>query len=220
MSSQGDELHAARAADRPRGHSGTSEAEATILAAAERLLAELPLHELSVAQIIEEAAISRATFYFYFSSKFAVLTALVAKVMDEMLDVSRGFSVSSGMEPAEVFRRRVEAATVVWTAHRAVLRATVENWNAFPELRELWLGVMQRLADGIAAEIEHARAAGNAPPGPDSRQLAAVIAWAIERCLYVAGLGVHDFMADEQEAVSAITRLWVTAAYGPHTAAD
>jgi AcrR family transcriptional regulator len=220
MSGHGDhhELNATRTGDRPRGHSGTSEAEATILDAAERLLADVPLHELSVAQIIKEAGISRATFYFYFSSKFAVLTALVARVLDELLDASLAHPITSGREPADLLERRVEAATTVWADHRAVLRATVENWNAFPELRELWLSVMGRLTDGIAREIEHERAVGNAPQGPDSRQLAAVLAWSIERCLYVAGLGVHDFMADEKEAVTAITRLWVTAAYGPQAA--
>jgi TetR/AcrR family transcriptional regulator, ethionamide resistance regulator len=221
MSSQSDrpELYTTRSGDRPRGHNGTSEAETTILDAAERLLAEVPLHELSVAQIIAEAKISRATFYFYFSSKFAVLTALVARVMDELLDASLAFPITSGQEPAQLLERRVEAATRVWGEHRAVLRATVENWNVFPELRELWLGVMERLTDGIAREIEHERRVGNAPPGPDGRQLAAVLAWSIERCLYVSGLGVHEFMADEKQAVTAITRLWVTAAYGPQAAA-
>jgi AcrR family transcriptional regulator len=193
----------------------TSDAETTILDAAERLLADVPLHELSVAQIIKEAGTSRATFYFYFSSKFAVLTTLVARVMDELLDAAMAFPVTSGEEPAKLLERRVEAATTVWTEHRAVLRATVENWNAFPELRTLWLGVMERLTEGIAQEIEHERAVGNALAGPDSRQLAAVLAWAIERCLYVAGLGVHDYMASEKQAITAITRLWVTAAYGP-----
>ena len=177
------------------------------------MLEDVPLHELSVAQIITEAGISRATFYFYFSSKFAVLTALVARVMDEVIEASLAYPITSG-DPATQLERRVEAAAGVWGRRRAVLRATAENFNAFPELRELWLSVMQRLTDGIAREIEHARARGDAPPGADSRSLAAALAWSIERSFYVAGLGLHDFWVDEQDTVAAITGQWVTAVYG------
>src|SRR5215210_7350847 len=77
--------------DRPRAHKGSSEPEAAIFAATERLLADVPLHELSVMQIIGEAGISRATFYFYFSSKFAVLGGLLAIVMDEIFASARPF---------------------------------------------------------------------------------------------------------------------------------
>lgn len=217
MSSQPDrpDFYSTRSGDRPRGHSGTSEAETTILDAAERLLETVPLHELSVAQIIAEAKISRATFYFYFSSKFAVLTALVARVMDELLEASLAYPITADDPPAELLERRVRAASRVWGNHRAVLRATVENWNAFDELRDLWLGVMRRLIDGIRQEIDHERARGRGIAGPDSGRLAAVLGWSIERCLYVAGLGVHDFWAGEEDTVAAITRQWVTALYGP-----
>ena len=187
------------------GHRGSSEAETAILDAAERLLADVPLHALSVAQIIREADTSRATFYFYFSSKFGVLTALVARVMDEVYEVSR---------PTEALAARVRAATVVWSSHRPVLRATVENWHAFPELRTLWLSFIERFSRAIAAEIDHERARGKAPAGTDSRQLATVLAWTVERSLYVAGLGVHDFLADETDAADALASIWLGAVYG------
>lgn len=32
------------------------------------------------------------------------------------------------------------------------------------------------------------------------QQLAAMLAWAIERTFYVAGLGVHDYLIDEDQA--------------------
>jgi TetR/AcrR family transcriptional regulator, ethionamide resistance regulator len=221
MSSQSEhaELYASRAGDRPRGHSGSSDAETAILDAAERLLAGVPLHALSVAQIIQEADISRATFYFYFSSKFAVLTALVARVMDEVYEASRPFvAPGPGTSPEEALTARVRAATAVWSSHRPVLRATVENWHAFPELRALWLSFIERFSRAIAAEIDHERARGNAPPGTDSRQLATVLAWAVERCLYVAGLGVHDFLADETDAADALACIWLGAVYGEPSA--
>jgi AcrR family transcriptional regulator len=84
-------LDASRGADRPRAHGGASETERAIFEATERLLADVPLHDLSVAQIISAAGVSRATFYFYFSSKFAVVTGLLAQVMDEVFEVVQPF---------------------------------------------------------------------------------------------------------------------------------
>jgi AcrR family transcriptional regulator len=217
MSGQPDEpeLASPQPPDRPRNHDGTTDAEAAILAATERLLAEVPLHELSVAQIIGAAEISRATFYFYFSSKFAVLTALVERAIGEIYEVSRPLLDRTDAVPIEVaLRQRIQASARIWDANRPVLQATVENWHVFPELSTLWLRVLTGLTDAIAAEIDRERSAGRAPAGPDSRQLAAVLAWTTERCLYVAGLGVRDLLTDQDETVAAITRLWLGAMYG------
>jgi AcrR family transcriptional regulator len=214
QSGSGD-LQGARATDRPRKHVGTSEAETAILEATTRLLARVPLHELSVAQIIKSAGISRATFYFYFSSKFAVLTTLVEQAIAEIYEASRPFLDRTNGLPAEVaLHQRIEASARIWDAHRPVLQATVENWHVFPELRTLWLSMMGGLTDAIAAEIDRERAAGRAPAGPDSRKLAAVLAWTTERCLYVAGLGLRDSLADEEDAVAALTQIWLAAMYG------
>jgi TetR/AcrR family transcriptional regulator, ethionamide resistance regulator len=197
------------------GQRTDSNAEAAILQATERLLEDVPLHDLSVAQIIRAADTSRATFYFYFSSKFAVVAALVRQAIGEIYEASRPFiERQNGMPEEEALRRRIEAAATVWQAHRPVLRATVENWQVFPELRTLWLELIAGLTDGIAAEIDHARAAGLSPLGADARQLAATLAWTTERCLYVAGLGLGDAAADERQIVAALTQLWMAVMYG------
>src|SRR5438876_5694031 len=121
-------LQSARQGDRPRHHQGTSEAESAIFGATERLLAEVPLHDISVADIIAEAQISRGTFYFYFSSKFAVVTGLLSRVMDEIYDTVRPFverqTSESPEAPQVALRRSLEATVEVWAAHRATLRAT------------------------------------------------------------------------------------------------
>jgi AcrR family transcriptional regulator len=173
------------------------------------------LHELSVAQIIGAAGISRATFYFYFSSKFAVLTPLVEHAINEIFRVSRqSLTRTSGLSPEAAMRRRIQTSAQVWYANRAVLQATVENWNAVPELREVWLRALGGLTTALAAEIDAERALGRAPAGPDSRSLAATLVWTTERCLYVSGLNVPDAIGDQTETVEALTRLWLGALYG------
>ena len=190
-------------------------ARAQIFAATERLLERVPMHDLSVAQIIDEAGVSRATFYFYFGSKYAVIAGLLAGVMDEVYEVARPFIERPDDEPPErALRRGIEAAAKLWSSHRFALRAVSEHWHAVPELRELWMDVMARFTEGFATEIDRQRKAGLAPPGVDSRQLAASLLWSSERCFYVAGLGVDTGFGSEEQAVDALFSLWRGGIYG------
>jgi AcrR family transcriptional regulator len=210
----GDRLASARSGDRPRSHAGTSETELAIFAATERLLSEIPLHELSVAQIISAAEISRATFYFYFSSKFAVVSGLLARVMDEIFEVVQPFvRRTDDVSPAEALRRSLTGATELWKTHRPAMRAIHEHWNTTPELRGLWLAVVERFTDAIAAEIDRERVSGLAPTGADSRQIAAALLWGTERCLYVAGLGVDADLPDEPQTLEPLLALWIGGLY-------
>ena len=52
-----------------------------IFEATEKLLGEHSLQEVSVAQIIAEAGLSRATFYFYFGSKYSVAASLLGDLV-------------------------------------------------------------------------------------------------------------------------------------------
>jgi AcrR family transcriptional regulator len=193
----------------------SSDAEQAILDATEKLLAATSLHELSVAQIISAAGISRATFYFYFSSKFAVLTTLVDRAIGEIFEVSQQFLDRTSGLPTEIaMHHRIQASAAIWEANRPVLQATVENWNAIPELRQVWTAALRRLTHALAREIESERALGRAPAGPDSKCLAATLVWTTERCLYIGGLGHDGPLEGEADTVGALTRIWLGAMYG------
>jgi AcrR family transcriptional regulator len=173
-----------------------------------------------VAQIIAEAEISRATFYFYFSSKFAVVSGLLAQVMDQIFEVVQPFvQRSEDISPAEALRRSLSGATQLWQSHRPAMRAIHEHWNTTPELRELWLGVVERFTDAISAEIDRERQTGIAPDGAGSRQVAAALLWGTERCLYVAGLGVDSDLPDEQRSLEPLLAMWVGSLYGANAVA-
>src|SRR5260370_18267342 len=105
-------LETSRANDRPRSHDGASDAERVIFEATESLLAEVSLHDLSVSQIITRADISRATFYFYFSSKYAVVSGLLANVMGEIFEAVRPYvERDENRSPQEALREILQAAT-------------------------------------------------------------------------------------------------------------
>jgi TetR/AcrR family transcriptional regulator, ethionamide resistance regulator len=192
---------------------GNADTRAQIFVATESLLERVSLRDLSVAQIIEQAEISRATFYFYFGSKYGVVVGLLANIMDDVYEMARPFiERADDVEPVAALRRSLEAAAHIWRKHRLALRAVSEHWHAVPELRTLWLAVVKRFVDGVAAEIDRQRAVGLAPPGVDSRQLATVLLWACERSFYVAGLDIGDLRSEEQ-AVEGLFAVWHGAIY-------
>lgn len=208
-----------RPGDRPRPHAGTSDAERQILLATKRLLESTPLTELSVARILQEAGVSRTTFYFYFSSKYAPVTALLSSVMDQIYEQVSMFT--SGPHPGsgeDALDRGLAGGVRLFRENRMIFRATVEQWHAVPEIGKLWLDVIERFTDAFASEIDRERAAGTAPPGIPSRELAAALIWASERLLYVAGLGVDADLPDEDKALASLQVIWRGAVYGSATA--
>jgi AcrR family transcriptional regulator len=198
-----------------RAREGNADTRSQIFAATEELLERVPLHDLSVAQIIQQAEISRATFYAYFSSKFDVVVGLLSKVLDDVYDVARPFIERVDDEPpGDALHRALDASARLWRTHRFALRAASEHWHSVAQLRALWLGVVARFTDGIAGEIDRQRAAGLAPPGVDSRELTTALLWATERSFYVAGLDVDSPLRSEERSVSALYALWRGAIYG------
>ena len=194
--------------DRPRRHTGDSNAESLILEGAERLLGTRTLQEISVGDIIEAAGVSRTTFYFYFSSKFAVVSALLESRLDEIYQGVRPWVESEGEASDEELRKTLVATTYTWLEHGAVMRAVIENFASDPELREQWMTILNRFIDAFAAHIDDMRESGHYPPGMESRRLAAGLAWANERVLYIASLGVDPRLSDPDETAEFLFLLW------------
>jgi AcrR family transcriptional regulator len=187
-----------------------------ILIATESILADTPLHDISVARIMDEARVSRGTFYSYFASKFEVVAALLEQVMEEMYDLLTPFTAAEARRPREdAIREVLVHSTSLWSRHRVVFRATHEHWHAVPELRAQWLRVVERFTDAIAGELEREIDAGTAPPGIDARQRAAAVLWATEHLLYVAGMGADADLPSEHAILETLMTMWTGTLYGP-----
>jgi AcrR family transcriptional regulator len=186
-----------------------------ILLATERLLADTPLHDISVARIMEEAQVSRATFYSYFESKFEVVAALLEQVMEEMYDLVRPFVLrGQGDEREQVIREMLVQTTGLWCRHRVVFRASHEHWHAVPELRALWLRVTERFTDALALELDREIGLGSVVAGIDTRQRAAALLWASEQLLYVAGTGADGDLPNEEAILETLLAMWIGTLYG------
>jgi AcrR family transcriptional regulator len=186
-----------------------------ILEATERLLETTPLSELSVERICEHAGTSRATYYHYFGSRNAPLVTLATELWDEVFAQIRPFvDGAQDRSPEQTIRETFQAAWQIWLDHAAVFRALAENWRADPELQALWVGIISRFTTAIAGEIDRERAAGSAPPGPDSTELASVLLWSTAHCLFIAGIGVDPRMPTEPNLFETVISVWLRSIYG------
>jgi TetR/AcrR family transcriptional regulator, ethionamide resistance regulator len=178
-------------------------------------LAQHNARDVSVAHILEEAGISRATFYHYFSSKWEVVNYLAASVMTEIYDRVGQFAAGGDeISRQEALRRSIVEGCQIWATHRAVLRAIVDHWREVPELRAMLVAVLEPFRRAIAEELDRERASGIAPQGPDSERLVAALLWSSLSCLHIAGLGDVDDIPDEESAAQLLTTIWMSTLYG------
>ena len=205
-----------RAVGRRRVADTEASAAESIFAATARLLTGQAFNDVSVAQILTEAKVSRATFYFYFASKFSVLSGLLERAMDDIFETVQPFLARSPEDsPTAALQRSIRAVTHAWHRHRPVLQAANHHWHSEPELRDLWLAIAERFIAAGAVEIEREREAGIITSQVPSRTLAATLFWGTERVLYIAGLGVEPNLADEEAAVDVLVTMWRGTLYGP-----
>lgn len=199
-----------RAVDPEGGRAADAIGAATI-----RLLERMSLTDISVAQILEEAGISRATFYFYFESKFAVLSGLLENAMDDIFETVQPFLARpAGQAPEVALERSIRAVTAAWHRHRLILQSTAHHWHSDPGLRALWLSIAERFISAGAEEIERERTAGKITSPLPGRMLASTLFWGTERVLYMAGLGIESSIPDEESAVDALVTMWHGTLYG------
>jgi len=197
----------------------TGEIEQTVCDATERLLATRRFADLSVADILAEAGVSRASFYFYFASKYELLSAVSERAVDEVYAVTQTWLHRAEDEPPlDALRAAMQGAVTRWAAHGPVLRAIVESAASAPEIDAQWKRLMTRFTAAAAEQIERERAAGVAPAGMDARALGTLLTWMTERALYLMVSGGEPEFADADALVDTMAGVWWRAIYGAEPA--
>src|SRR5690242_10045406 len=105
---------------RRRGARKGDAREADILRTFEELIATKPLSAISIDELALGAGISRSAFYFYFSSKDAVLTSLLDGLEESLLTENADWYEGQAAEPA--LRRSLQYAATLWAARGPLLR--------------------------------------------------------------------------------------------------
>jgi TetR/AcrR family transcriptional regulator, ethionamide resistance regulator len=191
------------------------EARDALLVSAERLLDDRKIVDLTVADVLRDAGVSRASFYFYFASKHDLVIALAEQVMGEVEQAAAPWLERAELEPAEAMRAAVSGTLGVWQRHGAVLRAVAESWHVSPELGDLWGAFVQRFVGRARAQIEREWASRTAPAdGADAGALAASLIWMNERAFYLWSSQAEPALADAETVVDTLTAIWLDAVYG------
>jgi AcrR family transcriptional regulator len=152
---------------------------ADLLAAATRLLTGgSTVAGLSVDRIVDEAGMSRATFYLHFKDK----TELVAALAEDQV-AWRETIGAKALADRSVTRDTVRAmlAEIVdrWIENRAVLAAIIEVAEYDPAMSDTWRTAMLEVADVAAAQFRIRWQGAADHPDPDT--LAEVFTWMFER---------------------------------------
>jgi TetR/AcrR family transcriptional regulator, ethionamide resistance regulator len=199
-----------RRANRPSG----DDREQAILETARQLFEERPIADVSVDDLAKGAGISRPTFYFYFSSKDAVLVALFERAIHEM---DLAFTEHNQLPPTddryEMCRAGISVFFDTFARHRGVTRAVHDVRASHPEVRELQVKFMEKWIDSTTAIIEAGRAQGLAPTTLPARDLATALYLMNERALFASFTDEQPSIARDR-LLDTLTHIWVTSIYG------
>jgi len=123
-----------------------------ILSATRELLRERRFDGLSVADILTAAGVSRASFYFYFPNKQAVLAELVRRAVAQGRQAAHPWT-DGRQDPVTALRAGTQEGARLWRENAGVLMAIVENWASDPDLRALWLEQMDLFTDAAVEAL-------------------------------------------------------------------
>lgn len=185
-----------------------------MFAATERLLEATPLHELSVAHIVAEAELSRASFYHYFSNKHDVVTALMTAIFRDMYSDTAVELSAPWTDPGAALRHSLRSGMETWFAHRTVIAAVLENQHAVPDLAKVWAAVSEPFRATLAAQIQRERDLGRAPEGIPADAIAALLIAGAERIFYVGSTGSDDKLRTPAQRLDGIVAVALAAIYG------
>lgn len=201
----------ARSARRSGPAPASAELRERILDATRELLRERRFDSLSVADILTAAGVSRASFYFYFPSKQAVLGELVREAVTRGRQAARPW-IDREQDPVDALRAGVADGARLWRDNAGVLMAIVESWGSDEGLRELWLEQMNLFTDAATARIESDPHARRRLGSTDARAVAASLTWLGERLYYLAAAAVPPF-DDEEVLIDTLTNAWTSILY-------
>ncbi|WP_026910478.1 TetR/AcrR family transcriptional regulator [Patulibacter minatonensis] len=175
-----------------------------VLEAVRELLKVRRLDELTVAEIVERAGISRPTFYASFDTKYAVVATLIAGVGEGIYDIWQPFFSGEGPIDEAAVREPTIATVERWRRQGALFTATVEGWHSDPEIHEVWNEILQRFEREVLARLHRSRA-----PRAGDDMLAAAMVSMFERCLYLA---VSDpdgpFGSSDEQLADTLSAVW------------
>ena len=188
-----------------------SRTRAALITAARRAFSELGYARTTVADITDRADVSRATFYVYFASKDDVFRVLTEQLRDEFLEAQLARAADRD-DPVAVATAAVTDFVDVYAANLAFITVLEHQALTDPQLRELWLGIRERLLKRMTRFVRRLVTDGVAHPlAPADMVATAASGMAVRFAPLIAARP-----ADREEIMAHLVRLYLqTLGIGP-----
>ncbi|MYV53747.1 TetR family transcriptional regulator [Streptomyces sp. SID3212] len=186
--------------------------EAKLLSAVERLLTDgESFTDISVQRILEEAGVSRATFYAYFPGKPDILKRLAEKVRDASLALAQQWDPGAGEDGADRYTRFFEDVLALHRAHHPVLSAVREVATYDSAVRDFYTADLEGFDEAVLATLLQQQDVGATPPDLDAVAASRVIVWGGAQAM-ARHISVDDGSGDAALARE-LGRIWWYGAY-------
>jgi AcrR family transcriptional regulator len=186
------------------------ETEREILEAAEALLRELPVREMTVEQVMARTGLKRPAFYAHFQNRHDLLLRVVADLGERLFAMADRWLQGDDPEPDIV--AAIEGVAEVYLTDGAVLCALADAASTDSGVEEAYRGLVGAFVDATAEHIRAEQAAGRTASDLDAHETARALVWLNERYFSDAlGRMPQD---DPAKAVAILSRIWLATLYG------
>jgi AcrR family transcriptional regulator len=180
-----------------------------ILEGALELLWSRPFRDLTVAQLMATAGVSRSAFYRYFDDLSALMEALLLGLQDEIFSVASPWFSGEG-DPVESLREGLAGQVRVCFEQGPILRAVADAAANDERLERAWADFLTQFDDAVAAQIEAQQAQGIIAAF-DARPVAVALN-RMDASMLIHAFGRHPRQTPDS-VLAALTRVWVSALY-------
>ena len=153
-------------------------AEVQLLTAVDRLLKRGEVFtEISVRQILDEAGVSRATFYTHFRDKAQLLLRLSDNLRNRLLGMARKWDPSAGEDGAARYAKFFAEVIAIHRENFAMLSALRELASYDPAVRGFYTADLEEFDEAVCKTLVDEQESGSSPPDLDAAAASRVIVW-------------------------------------------
>lgn len=185
--------------------------ELALLDAAEGLVKEGRFAEASVADLARSVGVSRAAFYFYFSSKEDLLASVVDRAVEGFNQrIADVLAPRESADAATALRASVEAAGELWWHHSQVLIASVDLGTRIPEVYDRTQHNLAVVREPTVALLMREGRVPEASNASEADALVLALTLLSERNFYHLMRG-EPSRADLRRTMDLVARIWLRA---------
>ncbi|HST42333.1 MAG TPA: TetR/AcrR family transcriptional regulator, partial [Conexibacter sp.] len=169
--------------------------------------------EISVERMIQEAGMSRSTYYVYFEDKGDLLRAWFGEIEREIAEAVAGWWEIDGSSSREDLRAALARVVEVYHPHAPLMAATYDAAEYDPSVRELVTAMMGANVASLRKHIRNGQAAGFIDPELPPAETAQWLTWMAERAFHVFLRGLRP--AQLRTQIDAYTAIVWNTLYAP-----